>query len=80
MVIGHTHYRILPDRSAHDRDLAGHGGRLFRIRRLGSSEVIETRNLWYQGVIPPKWREQMPDDAEFVTADSLADSLAEATS
>jgi hypothetical protein len=68
VVIGHTHYRILPDVPASGRDHAGHGGRLFRIRHLGSGEVTETRNLWYQGVIPPKWREQMPDDAEFVTA------------
>ena len=76
VVIGHTHYRILPDVPARDRDLAGHGGALFRIRKLGGTEVIETRNLWYQGVIPPKWRGQMPDDAEFAKDAQTAGRLA----
>jgi len=66
VVINHTHYRISPDRPESQRDLAGHGGSLFRIRMLASGEVIETRNLWYQGVIPPSWRDRLPDDAEFV--------------
>lgn len=73
VVIGRTHYRILPDRADRDRDLAGYGGALFRIRWLATGEVTETRNLWYQGVIPPKWRERMPDTAEFVKAEAAAE-------
>ena len=67
VVIGHTHYRIKPDTSVRDRDIAGFGGALHRIRFLADGREVETRNLWYQGVIPPSWRDRLPDDAEFVT-------------
>jgi len=72
VVIGHDHYRIKPDLPERDRGIAGYGGSLHRIRMLATGEVIETRNLWHQGTVPPKWREQMPDDAEFVTAEEAA--------
>jgi hypothetical protein len=72
VVIGGEHYRVNPDLSPSRRDGAGFGGALHCIRNLATGMVTETRNLWYQGIVPPKWREQMPDDAEFVTADSLA--------
>jgi hypothetical protein len=65
-VIGHTHYRVHPDLPNGRRDGAGHAGRLFRIRRLDNGEVFETRNLWFQGTVPPAWRDQFPDTAEFV--------------
>jgi hypothetical protein len=35
-------------------------------RTIAPGEVFETRNLWHQGTIPPKWRERLPDTAEFV--------------
>ena len=65
VVIDHCHYRIKPDIPRGDGGFAGYGGRLHRIR-LASGDVIETRNLWYQGIVPPPWRERLPDDAEFV--------------
>ncbi len=68
VVIGHTHYRIKPDLASSRADCAGYGGQFHRIRMLADGKVIETRNLWYQGVVPPSWRDRLPDDAEFVTA------------
>lgn len=67
VVINHEHYRIAPDTT---RGFVGFGGQLFRIRRFGSDEVIETRNLRHQGIIPPSWRDRLPDDAEFVKAET----------
>ena len=72
VIIGNTHYRIMPDLPTSSRDHAGMAGRLYRIRMLATGEVIETRNLWHQGVIPPSWRDRLPDDAEFVTASDSA--------
>src|ERR1700691_2395749 len=72
VVIGRNHYRIKPDYPERDRDIAGYGGQLHRIRRLATGEVTETRNLWHQGIVPPSWRDRLPDDAEFVTAAEFA--------
>jgi hypothetical protein len=71
VVIGDTHYRIKPD---HSRPGPGSGfdGQLFRIRMLASGDVIETRNLWHQGTIPPSWRDRLPANAEFITAAAIA--------
>jgi hypothetical protein len=63
LVIDGTHYVVSPDCES---GFQGHGGRLFRYRMLGEDEVRETRNLWYQGPVPPKFRELFPDNAEFV--------------
>jgi hypothetical protein len=65
VVVGHTHYRIQPDRPVRDADLAGHAGRTFHIRFHDGREVT-TRNLWHQGTIPPAWRDRLPDNAEWV--------------
>jgi hypothetical protein len=43
----------------------GHGGREFTIRRL-SGELVVTTDLWHQGIIPPHFRERLPDNAAFV--------------
>lgn len=70
VVIDHNHYRISPDLHPSQREMAGHGGRLLRIRMLATGEVIETRNLWHQGTVPPSWRDRLPDDAEFIKAEA----------
>lgn len=71
VVIGGEHYRIQPDsRPGTPGYCLGYGGALFRIRRHGSDEVIETRNLWHQGTVPPSWRDRLPDDAEFVKTEA----------
>lgn len=43
----------------------GHGGRVFRWRWLDEPEgtVHESNNIWYQGKIPPEWRDRLPDNA-----------------
>lgn len=67
VVIGGEHYRIRPDLPERDRDCAGFAGRLHRIRFYSDPrKIIETRNLWHQGTIPPAFRDRLPDDAEFV--------------
>jgi len=63
IVINGVHYRIGKGMSG------GFGGRRFDIRMLADGRVVETRNLWFQGPIPPKWRELLPDNAEFVNPD-----------
>jgi hypothetical protein len=63
IVINGVHYRIGKGMGG------GFGGRRFDIRMLGNGHVVETRNLWFQGPIPPKWRERFPDNAEFVNPD-----------
>jgi len=43
----------------------GFGGRRFDIEFFDGRKVV-TKDLWHQGVIPPKWRERWPDNARFV--------------
>jgi len=66
IVINGVHYRIGYDGG---NGFKGFSGRRFDIRMLANGDVIETRNLWYQGPIPPKFRELLPDNAEFVNPD-----------
>lgn len=49
----------------------GHGGRVFRVRKFGSDEIIETRNLWNGGKIPEHFQEDLCNNAEFVTSSNL---------
>lgn len=60
IVVDGVHYRIGRGNGG------GFGGRKFVIKYLASGEVVETHDLWYQGQIPPMFREQLPDTAEFV--------------
>lgn len=62
VVVDHTHYYIEPDTTG---GMQGHGGRRFEIEFFDGRRVV-SRNLWYQGPIPPKWRERYPDNARFV--------------
>lgn len=68
VVIDGDHYRIEPEPGPREPQMRGHSGRLFRIRFREDGRVVETRNLWHQGKIPPPWREQLPDNAEFIKA------------
>jgi len=45
---------------------AGHGGRLFKIKRFGSEEIIECNNLWCGGDVPEIFKDRLKDNAEFV--------------
>lgn len=42
----------------------GFGGRWSTIR-FNDGRIVKTCDLWTQGVIPEKWREQLPDNAKF---------------
>jgi hypothetical protein len=54
VVIGHLHYRVRPDLNGRP-GIAGFDRALFRIRMLATGEVINTRNLTFQGEISPQW-------------------------
>lgn len=42
----------------------GFGGRKFRIRFF-DGRVLETTNLWHNGKVPPHFRDELQDNAEF---------------
>ena len=60
-VINGVHYRIGPPGG----EFRGFGGREYDIEFLDGRKVT-TRNLWYQGPIPPKYLIQIPDNARWV--------------
>jgi hypothetical protein len=45
---------------------AGHGGRAFYIM-LNDGSVLRSNNVWYQGEIPQRFRDSLPDTAKFIT-------------
>jgi hypothetical protein len=61
---GH-HYVIEADGSDNLFGMRGFGGEEFTIR-FHDGRVVKTTNLWAQGVIPERFRERLPDNAEFV--------------
>lgn len=74
IVINGVHYRIGSDNGRQTAGSKGFGGRKFRIQMLpgplgyGDTEMepFDVDDLWYQGPIPPKFREVMPDNARWV--------------
>lgn len=64
-IIGNVHYRIADEPRAGAPDhCRGFGGRPHTIEFF-DGRTITTRNLWTQGVIPPVWRDRLPDNARF---------------
>ena len=61
--IHNEHYWIGEEHPPYDTFI-GHGGQKFKILFQNGREVITT-NLWSQGVIPPRFRSRLPDNAEF---------------
>lgn len=61
VVINGVHYRIGPPGG----EFQGFGGRRYDIEFLDGRRVT-TYNLWYQGLIPPKYLIQLPDNARWV--------------
>lgn len=47
------------------RGFVGHGGHLFKIEMIDGS-IIETNNLWNQGIIPTHFRSRITDNAKFI--------------
>ena len=44
----------------------GFGGSLFKVKYLSDGRIVESNNVWCQGLIPERFRSQLPDTAEFV--------------
>lgn len=63
-VQGH-HYLIGPEGSP----FPGFCGRTFAIKFF-DGRTVKTSNLWHQGEIPERFKEQLPDNAEFVKTET----------
>lgn len=68
VVVDGTHYILGDDRPG--GAFKGFGGRRFDIE-FSDGRTVTTRDLWYQGVIPPKWHERYPDNARFIPASAV---------
>jgi hypothetical protein len=65
VVVKGCHYIIGAEKPTTPRSWRGFGGDRYHIRFNDGREVVST-NLWCQGPIPAQFREQLPDNAEFV--------------
>lgn len=68
IVINGVHYRVGKS-NGQRAPFKGFGGRRFSVRMLANRHVAHIDDLWYQGPIPPKYRELLPDNAEWVNPD-----------
>jgi hypothetical protein len=79
VIVNHRHYYIGNEYPKDGNGFRGFGGRLFQWRWLDEmsaayQEAVEapirqSTNMWYQGIIPPKFREALPDNAVWVDTD-----------
>ena len=69
LIVNHQFYTLGPG------NRGGFGGREIKFQRIEGKqfngktmlgEVETTRDLWYSGVIPPAWRDRLPDNAIFL--------------
>ena len=65
LVVDGQSYTIGREDSRDPASCRGHGGARFRIQ-YPAGRVVESTNLWSQGVIPERWRDRMPDTATFI--------------
>lgn len=63
VIVNNVHYML--GTTGGPNSMRGFGGRRWRIQ-FHDGRLIETTDLWYQGTIPPKWRERYPDNAIFL--------------
>lgn len=61
--IAGRHYVIHPDTGK--MSWRGFGGQKFKIK-FHDGRIVETTNLWHQGEIPKNFRDELPDNAEFI--------------
>lgn len=66
IVVGHVAYTAHKTNPGDPGSCRGFGGSKFRFRRFGSEEIEECTNMWFQGPIPERYWERLPDNAEFV--------------
>lgn len=64
VVVDGKHYMMSPNTERPHR-WSGFGGHEFHIRFHDGREAT-CNNLWCQGTIPERWRDQLPDNAVFV--------------
>jgi len=65
LVIDGNAYQVGEELPDHSPAFRGFAGRRFTIRQNGG-KIIKTSNLWHNGKIPDRFREQMPDNAKFI--------------
>lgn len=65
VVIKGEHFMIGDEERKHRGEMRGFAGRKFIIEKL-TGERIVTTNLWYQGKIPQRFRDKLPDNAKFI--------------
>ena len=68
LVVNGVHYRI-GSRNGTSGPFKGFGGRMFEFEMLADGRRVTVDDLWFQGPIPPKYREQLPDTARFTHPD-----------
>lgn len=66
IVVDGIHYRAGIRRAETPPSMRGFGGRRQVFRRLSDGDILETDDLWYQGPIPPMFRDRLPDTHERV--------------
>lgn len=65
LVINGVHYTHEGMKVGVRKDWRGSNGRLFTIK-LKDGTIIKTNSLWHQGTIPEQFRNQLPNNAEFI--------------
>lgn len=73
IVIDGRHY-IVGDPIASPNHCKGHAGRRFIIEMLDGT-TVSTDNLWSQGYVPLRFRDQLPDSARFVSKGNTTDGV-----
>lgn len=64
VIIAGKHYVIGEENQQGNRRWRGYGGSPWMVR-FHDGRSIRSTNLWFQGEIPERFRERMPDNAEF---------------
>jgi hypothetical protein len=65
---GGVHYTANMDNAEYC--FKGFGGAQF-VFEFFSGKIISCSNVWHQGTIPAKWREKLPDNGRFLSADEI---------
>lgn len=78
--VGGVHYVICPEDSRHTGILRGYGGsrKFIRVPPLNQNHperIFVTTNLWCQSDIPARFREMLPDNAEFMPYDTKINDI-----
>lgn len=63
--VGGCHYQDGGKTSGNRTDFNGFSGRVFQVR-MNDGREFTTNNMWYQGEIPERFRDKLPDNAVFI--------------